>query len=402
MKNSQDVTLKTTNKHEVDEKAKRERALRKELKKTDTKKTLDKYKGKKEINTLATRYADTLLSPKGLDRFGSCGDWLQFATTEKYDATKLYKANFCMHRFCPMCNMRKATKDAMALGVVMESLERDGYRFLFLTLTVPNCSGDELAEVLDKMNVNISNLFKKKKVKGAVKGYIRKVEVTTDQVKVITKRWYDRRKKYCEKHNLDIGDLNRNYNTYHPHVHIILVVEEEYFRRSSGQYIHHEEWLPMWQELNGSEAVGVHIEPVRKDKQEKAIKEVAKYSAKDSDLYHSEGVFATFYIALRGRKLLTTSGIANERMKAFKNGALDYILEEQHDKRRETQKAKGEMPHIYTKLLNASWVTRMTRNQRKVMDYALRMNDLTEEQISEFNNAKDLELALEMQAERGE
>lgn len=382
-------------------KQKVERKLRKQLKGTDTKETLDKFKNKKELNALATRYADTLLSVNGLERFGSCGDWLQFATTENYDSTKLYKANFCMHRFCPMCNMRKAVKDAMALGVVLESLERDEYEFLFLTLTVPNCSGDELAAVLDKMNLNASNMFKKKKVKGSIKGYIRKVEVTTDQVKTINKSWYKKREEYCQKRNLEIGDLNPNYNTFHPHMHFVLVVEKEYFRKHSNQYITQTEWAEMWREVTGEAVAIVDIRKVRTDGHSTAVEEIAKYSAKDSDLYHSESVFATFYIALRGRKLLTTSGIANERMKAFKSGELDYILEEQHEKRRESQKAKGETPHIYTKLLNASWVTRMTRNQRKVMDYALKINDMTEEQISEFNNAKDMQLAIEMK-EQGE
>lgn len=381
-------------------KQKVERKLRKEIKGTDTKETLDKYKNKKELNALATRYADTLLSVNGLERFGSCGDWLQFATTENYDATKLYKANFCMHRFCPMCNMRKAVKDAMALGVVLESLERDEYEFLFLTLTVPNCSGDELPAVLDAMNTSAKNMFQKKKVKGSIKGYVRKVEVTTDQVKTINKSWYKKREEYCQKRNLNIGDLNPNFNTYHPHMHFILVVEKEYFRKHSNQYIPQAEWAEMWREVTGKSNVIVDIRKVQTNNgQSKAVEEIAKYSAKDSDLYYSESVFATFYIALRGRKLLTTSGIANERMKAFKSGELDYILEEQHEKRRETQKANGETPHIYTKLLNASWVTRMTRNQRKVMDYALRINDMTDEQINEFNNVKDLELAIEMSGE---
>lgn len=383
-------------------KQRNERKLRKQLKGTNSKETLNKYKNKKELNVVATRYADTLLSVSGLERFGSCGDWLQFATTEKYDATKLYKANFCMHRFCPMCNMRKAVKDAMSLGVVLESMERDEYEFLFLTVTVPNCSGDELPAVLNKMNTNAKNLFQKKKVKGSIKGYVRKVEVTTDQIKTINKSWYKKREEYCQKRNLNIGDPNPNFNTYHPHMHFILIVEKEYFRKHSNQYITQAEWLAMWQEVNGSEAVGLDIRKVQNNGHSTAIEEIAKYSAKDSDLYYSESVFATFYVSLRGRKLLTTSGIANERMKAFKSGALDYILEEQHEKRRETQKANGEIPHIYTKLLNASWVTRMTRNQRKVMDYALRMNDMTEEQISEFNNAKDLELAMEMQEKKKE
>lgn len=391
MKNSQEP-------HEIERlKQQEERKLRKQLKGSDTKDKLEKYKSKKESNALATRYADTLLSEKTLERFGSCGDWLKFATTDNFDATKVYKANFCKHRFCPMCNMRKSVKDAMALGVVLESLERDGYEFLFLTLTVPNCKGEELPSVLDKMNLDVKNLMRKKRVQAAVKGYIRKIEVTTDQLKTINKHWIKRRgEEYCERRGYVVGGDNPNYNTYHPHMHFILIVEKDYFSKHAKQYMTQAEWLALWQDVNGSEAVGLDIRKVKDTGQSTAIEEIAKYSAKDSHLYHSESVFATFFLALRGRKLLTTSGIGNERMKAFKSGALDYILEEKHEKRREAQRLAGEMPKIFTKILSASWVKRTTRNNRKVMDYALRLNDMTEEQFKEINNPKDLELAREM------
>lgn len=384
MKNSQDT-----------DKNKASRAVTKQIKKTAAKRILDKHKNKKELNELATRYADTLLTLKGLERFGSCSDWLQFATTRGFDKAKLVRANFCMHRFCPMCNMRKAMKDAMALELVMESLKRDEYEFIFLTLTVPNCTGDELPKVLDQLNKDVSNLFKKKRLEDVVHGYIRKLEVTTDQAKKINKHLFKRKQEYFEKRGLTVGMNNPNFNTYHPHMHFILVVKKEYFKKHSSLYLTQVEWAELWREQTKQEQVIVDVRKLKESAESNAIKEIAKYSAKDSDLYHSEGVFATFFVSLRGRKLLTTSGIANERMKAFKNGELDYILEERHDERRKAQLAEKEMPVIFTDLLKGNWVEKST-TKRKAMDYLLRLEKMTDEEFKSINHPKDLELALEI------
>lgn len=371
------------------------RAVKKKLKGTAAKQVFEKHKTKKELNKLATRYADTLLTVKGLERFGSCSDWLRFATTKGFDKAKLVKANFCMHRFCPMCNMRKAMKDAMALELVMESLKRDGYEFIFLTLTVPNCTGDELPKVLDQLNKDVSNLFKKKRLEGVVHGYIRKLEVTTDQAKKINKHLYKRKQEYFEKRGLTVGMDNPNFNTYNPHMHLVVVVKKEYFKKHSKLYLTQAEWAQMWREQTKQEQVIVDVRKLRESAESNAIKEIAKYSAKDSDLYHSEGVFATFFMSLRGRKLLTTSGVANERMKAFKNGELDYILEERHDERRKAQLAQKEMPVIFTDFLKGNWVEK-SATKRKAMDYLLRLEKMTDEEFKSINHPKDLELALEI------
>lgn len=378
--------------------SKEERALRKKMKGTETKVKIDKYESKKGLNVLATRYLDEYLSPKMLERFGECGEWIEFAITENFSKSKVFRANFCKHRFCPMCNMRKAYKDTLKIGTMLEAMmEKEKQEFIFLTLTVPNCKGQELPNVLDKMNEAVKKMFGRKRIKESINGYIRKIEVTTDQSKKITQSWYKKREEYCKKKGLKVGELNPIYNTYHPHMHFILMVGEDYFKKHSKKYIQQAEWLSIWQEVNGSEAVGLDIRKVQNRGQSTAIEEIAKYSAKDSDLYHSQSVFLTFVLALKGRQLITYSGIAKKYAKNWEDGKLDYILDRKHAERRKVQREKGEAPEIFNRIINANWIKRMTRKQREVYQYALRIREMTEDEINEINHCEDIALAKEIE-----
>ena len=59
----------------------------------------------------------------------------------------------------------------------------------------------------------------------------------------------------------------------------------------------------------------------------KAISEIAKYGAKDSDYTVSQEVFDVFYKALKGKKLVTYNGLFKEVLKLYKDGKLDYLKE---------------------------------------------------------------------------
>ena len=49
-------------------------------------------------------------------------------------------------------------------------------------------TGEELRDQIDNFNKGINRLFQRRNVKRVVKGYIRKLEVTTDQEKIITEQ----------------------------------------------------------------------------------------------------------------------------------------------------------------------------------------------------------------------
>ena len=119
-----------------------------------------------------------------------------------------------------MCSWRRSKKIFGQVSKVMDkALEENEYRFLFLTLTCANVSGEDLANQLDELFKAFNLLTKRKSVKLAVKGWFRALEVT---------------------HNL-ISD------TYHPHFHVILAVNKSYFKKPE-QYLKQEQWTQLWKD----------------------------------------------------------------------------------------------------------------------------------------------------------
>lgn len=181
---------------------------------------LDKKKNGKEIDWKGKKLKNLELAEsykrlglKKAYRVEECGTLLSFKKIEE-DLKKLFKANFCKDRLCPMCSWRRSMKVFGQVSKVMDrALEDKEYRFLFLTLTVKNCTGEELSKLIDKMFKSLELLFKRKEVRNIVIGYFRGLEVT---------------------HNLDKN--SKDYDTYHPHFHIILMVNKSYFTQSV-QYI---------------------------------------------------------------------------------------------------------------------------------------------------------------------
>lgn len=218
---------------------------------------------------------------------------------------KLSKANFCRERLCPMCSWRRSLKIFGQVSKIMEHLDNQ-YRYIFLTLTVPNCSPERLSEVIDDMVKGFNRLMHLKAVKGAVKGYFRVLEVTRN------------------KHN----------GTYHPHFHIVLAVACSYF--DSRYYIKRDEWLHMWQQSMKDDSITqVDVRTVKNKKTGEtsgaalgsAVAEVAKYAVKASDYVIKskpqlmDEIVTTLTSALGGRRLTAFSG-------CFKQARQDLELDD--------------------------------------------------------------------------
>ncbi|MED4534866.1 protein rep, partial [Metabacillus fastidiosus] len=125
------------------------------------------------------------------------------------------------------------------------------------------------------------------------------------------------------------------------------------------------EWLDMWREcMEDMSITQVDIRKVRSSEKSEngAILEVAKYSAKGDELYHSESVFEVFYKALKGRQLITFNGLFKEYVKKFKNGELD-----KYKKQDETE---------YTHLLTSVWQTSKYENM---------LRELSVEEMEKYN-----------------
>lgn len=166
---------------------------------------------------------------------------------------KLHDARFCRVRLCPVCQWRRSLKTFAQMSQVLDVATSDGYQFIFLTLTMKNCSGSVLSNELTHLLLSFNRLMKYKDIQKAVKGFYRGCEVT---------------------HNVQTDE-------YHPHIHAILAVRSGYF--GGTMYLSQARWTELWQR-----ALQVEYTPiidVRKCKGgSKAIAEACKYAVKPSDI----------------------------------------------------------------------------------------------------------------------
>lgn len=221
-------------------------------------------------------------------RVFNCGSFLEF---KKFDSgeLKLHNANFCKVRLCPMCAWRRSLKIFGQVSQVMDNLDQKKYRFLFLTLTIKNCSPDDLRIEIDSILKSFNRMTRLKAFK-PVLGYFRALEVT---------------------HNLIT-------NEYHPHIHCILVVKNSYFKNKD--YLSHSDWTDLWKRsLKVDYRPIVDIRAFSKNKNiKKSVSEVAKYSVKSNDFIIDDDLDLTdesVYIldsALRYKRLIAFGGIMKE------------------------------------------------------------------------------------------
>lgn len=214
------------------------------------------WKERKESNLkLADSYKR--LGYKKYYRVVDCSTFLEFVVT-KSSSLKLLKANFCKVRLCPMCAWRRSLKIFGQVSKVMDKVEKNyNYKYIFLTLTVKNCYGEDLKDTLDLMTKSFNKLSERKAFKQAIKGYFRSLEIT----------------------------YNKKDNTYHPHFHLVLAVDNNYFT-NSRVYLSQEKWTNLWKEsLKVDYTPVVDVRRVKSKNKDfgKVIAETAKYTVKADD-----------------------------------------------------------------------------------------------------------------------
>lgn len=258
----------------------------------------EKYIDKKKQNLNLIKFIDKHVSETNRFRINECGSFLEFLGDRTMENKKLHKANFCTNRFCPMCSWRKTKKDSLKISIIMEYIKRElGYEFIFLTLTAPNVSGEILSDEIKDFNKAFKRMTKRKEFEKINKGYVRKLEVT----------------------------YNKKENTYHPHFHVIIAVNKSYF--TDKTYLSKKKFLELWKECKRDESI-TQVDVKKIDTSDKkAISEIAKYGAKDSDYMVSQDVFDVFYNSLKGKQLVTFNSLFDEVCKLYEAGKLDYLKE---------------------------------------------------------------------------
>lgn len=254
-----------------------------------------------ELLEEARRIDETVITEKRLSVVKECASFLMFAQ-DKEQNKKLYQANFCHHRLCPMCAWRRSLLLFAQTSQVVDAIAKDlpTTRYIFVTFTVRNCpaTADDLIATLDMMNAAflklvgtgrngaaIAKVFRKNLL-----GYMRAIEVT----------------------------FNQKTKTYHPHMHVIFAVKSTYFRDKSN-YLNKEDWQFLWTELLGVDYEAI-VMPKKIDtkKQSGAVAEVAKYPTKPADLLKIKNrklaarALVGLAKAMKGRRLTTFGGIFKE------------------------------------------------------------------------------------------
>lgn len=228
-----------------------------------------------------------------------CGDYLAFLADRETQERKLHDANFCRERLCPMCAWRRSLKVFRQVSQVMDYIDQDtpGLVPLFLTLTIRNCEGEQLAAVLDRVFSAWNKLLQRAKLKRVVQGWFRALEITRGAT-----------------------------GSWHPHLHVILLVREDYF---IGQdYMPTTTWVQMWRE-----ALQLDYNPIcdvrrmRSMGSRKAVAEVAKYTVKDTDYVsrdpeQTQQAVDILSRALRGRRLFAFGGCMREAAQVLRQEEL--------------------------------------------------------------------------------
>jgi plasmid rolling circle replication initiator protein Rep len=220
------------------------------------------WRQKKTENVKYSEYLEILKFKKAYN-VRTCAETLNFSVDQNGEK-KLYQVWFCKSRLCPMCSWRRALKTSVELEKVLSAAvaEYPNSQFLFLTLTIRNVTGDKLKWTLKRLTDAFHKMMKYKKIK-YVQGYVRSTEVT----------------------------VNESDGSYHPHLHVLLMVAPTYF--TGGGYLTQETWTELWKKaLKIDYRPMVNIKKIHDKKGKGSLKsaalETAKYQTKSKNYLNDD------------------------------------------------------------------------------------------------------------------
>ena len=226
-------------------------------------------------------------------RLDNCANYLAFKQFHNSDTgelkLKLNRVFLCKVRHCPCCSWSRSRvwKARLNEGIPKLINEHPTTRFIFLTLTVPNCHISDLRVNLNLMSKAFHKLMMLRNIKRVVLGYVRSMEVTR----------------------------NPKDGYAHPHFHVLLAVKPSYF---SHGYISQSSWVSHWQKsLGTNEHRIVNIKACKpnpkrpKDVHDIAssIMEVAKYCVKHTDMIVEKDWLVEMTTQLNGTKHVVLGGL---------------------------------------------------------------------------------------------
>ena len=302
---------------------------------------------KKAIYPIAKSY-ERLGMADIADRMLQCGQFLKFEACNDQNCgfKRLKWANFCRGRGCSMCQWRKSYRVAVDVRKVCHEAcrcYRGKLRWILLTLTVRNVRDHkELRETLSLLSKGWQRMTQRKRVKRAIVGAFRAVEITVNNEKF---KRYTKGKRKGQFVRDKKGNLvpNEWYGSYHPHIHALVAVPSSYFKKN---YIKQSEWVTLWKQACRLDYdPNVDVRPIKASRDEEwekrlrqelaslssieqeqylelrrmdgAVAEVSKYATKASDLVASDDEETDrrvwdMHVGLRDKRLLSYTGLLRE------------------------------------------------------------------------------------------
>lgn len=214
---------------------------------------------------------------KKAQRMAECWEYIKIAHNTKTNVHKLAFANSCKVRLCPCCAWRRSRKYSIENSKMLRAING---KYIFLTVTVKNCAGNDLIHTINMLNNAWKRFYERKAIKQIMLGSVRNLEIT----------------------------YNKRTKLYHPHIHILMQVPGGYFGK---HYIKQSDWQSIWREA--AELDYNPIVDVRKVKNSKVYFEISKYVAKLSDVLDLKGeeainVVETLDEALYKRRIISYTG----------------------------------------------------------------------------------------------
>ena len=96
---------------------------------------MEKYTEKKQRNQVFQKFIKRHIGENQMDLVEDCNTFLSFVADKTLEKQKLYKANSCKNRFCPVCAWRKARKDALGLSLMMQYIKQQEWLDLWRDVT---------------------------------------------------------------------------------------------------------------------------------------------------------------------------------------------------------------------------------------------------------------------------
>lgn len=236
------------------------------------------------------------------EKIEGCGTRLFF------EGGKLVAANFCRERICPLCQYRRSMKLFAEMCHAAREMEKAGYRFLHLVLTVPNCkSGQDLEGTVNKLYKDFGKFWKQKDIKKAFKGCFRALEVS----------------------------FNSEIWTFHPHLHCLIAVNKSYFT-DSKVYLSYDKLRQFWTDCCGSDvALQINVSAV-KEGDWQGVAEVCKYCVKPFDYGRDRAaaleIITALGYTLKGKRFLQKYGAVSSYYKK----AVEIVESEEQENNEQT------------------------------------------------------------------